>query len=97
MSRVSWEKVIKRLSTLALIEIDQARSDSLSRDLERIIEMFNKINELGIPEEVEPLYTTFFGEVNLRDDLESESMGIRELDPVGERLEDRYLKSPRTL
>ncbi|MEM1623467.1 MAG: Asp-tRNA(Asn)/Glu-tRNA(Gln) amidotransferase subunit GatC [Sulfolobales archaeon] len=94
---MDWEKVIKRLSTLALIEIDQTRAESLLRDLERIIEMFNKINELNIPEEVEPLYTTFFSEVNLRDDLESESMGIRELDPAGERLEDRYLKSPRTL
>ncbi|MEM4984393.1 MAG: hypothetical protein QW289_00640 [Sulfolobales archaeon] len=97
MSRVSWEKVIKHLSVLALIEIDWVRAESLSRDLERIIEMFNKINELGVPDEVEPLYTTFFGDVNLRDDLESESMGIGELDPVGERLEDRYLKSPRTL
>ncbi|MEM2307769.1 MAG: hypothetical protein QW266_02435 [Sulfolobales archaeon] len=97
MSRVSWEKVIKHLSALALIEIDWVRAESLSRDLERIIEMFNKINELGVPDEVEPLYTTFFGDVNLRDDLESESMGIGELDPVGERLEDRYLKSPRTL
>lgn len=97
MSGVDWEKTIRRLSTLALVELDQTRAEALLHDLEKIIEMFNKIVELGISEEVKPLYATFFGEVNLRDDVESKPMGIEELNHVGERLEDRYLKSPRTL
>ncbi|MCX8184646.1 MAG: hypothetical protein RMI56_07265 [Sulfolobales archaeon] len=97
LSRVDWEKIIKHLSILALVEADTARIESLARDLEKIVEMFNKIVELNIPEIVEPLYTTFFGEINLEEDVEWESMGIRELDPTGERLEDGYVKSPKTL
>lgn len=97
MSRVSWAGIIKRLGTLALIELDQTKAETLSHDLEKIIEMFDEIAELGVPEEVEPLYTTFFGEANLRDDEESESTGIEGLDPSGERLEGGFLKSPKTL
>lgn len=97
MSRVDWEKVIRHLSTLALLELDQTKAETLARDLEKIIDMFNKISELGVAEEVEPLYTTFFGEVNLGDDVESESMKIGEIDPAGDRLEGGYFKSPKTL
>lgn len=97
MSQVNWEKVIRHLSTLALLELDQAKAETLSRDLEKILDMFNKISELGIAEEVEPLYTTFFGEVNLGDDIESESMRTEEIDPAGDRLEGDYFKSPKTL
>ncbi|MCS7099081.1 MAG: hypothetical protein RMH84_04805 [Sulfolobales archaeon] len=97
MSEVGWEKTIKHLSTLALVDVDMSRVGSLARDLEKIVEMFNKIAELNIPEEVEPLYTTFFGEINVGEDNELESMGIGELDPSGKRLESGYLKSPKTL
>lgn len=94
---MDWEKTIKHLATLALVDADASRFESLARDIEKIVEMFSKIAELNVPEEVEPLYTTFFGEINVGEDSELESMGIGELDRSGERLESGYLKSPKTL
>lgn len=94
---MDWERALARLSALTLVDIDPQKAEALLRDLNRIAEMFGEIARLEIPEEVEPLYTTFFGEVNLRDDEESEPMGIGTLDPRGERLESGYIKSPKTL
>ncbi len=85
------------MSALTLVEVDPQKEEVLSRDLKRIVEMFNEIARLEIAEGVEPLYTTFFGEVNLRDDEESEPVGVGGLNLCGERLEDGYLKSPKTL
>lgn len=94
---MSWERVIRHLGDLALLDVGPEEFERLSSDIERIVRMFNEIKELNIPDEVEPLYSVFFGEVNLRDDVESDLIDMRELDPSGRRFERGYLRSPRML
>ena len=63
-------ELLRKLMTLALVEVDEAKLGGILRDLEKIVEMFNKILNLNLPNDLEPLYTTYFGERNVREDVE---------------------------
>lgn len=95
---MDWNKLVKHLSDLALVDLQEDEIEPLLRDLGKIIKMINSVNELTVAEDIEPLYTTFFGDVNLRDDAEvGESTNIEKVCAVRERIENGYVKSPRTL
>lgn len=95
---MDWNKLVKRLSDLALVDLREDEIEPLLRDLEKIIKMINMVNELTIADDVEPLYTTFSGDVNLRDDIDvNEPIDVEKVCAVRERIEGGYLKSPRTL
>jgi aspartyl/glutamyl-tRNA(Asn/Gln) amidotransferase C subunit len=95
---MDWSKLVKHVSDLALVDLQEGEVEPLIRDLEKIVRMINAVNELKISDDVEPLYTTFFGDVNLRDDVEvGEPTNIKDVCAVKERIEGGYIRSPRTL
>lgn len=90
-------ELIRKLMALALVEVDEARLEHIRRDIEKIVEMFNKIRDLDLPEDLEPLYTTYFGEGNLREDREESVESSERWELLDRGLESGYLKAPRTL
>ncbi len=90
-------ELLKKLATLALVEVEEAKLELIRKDIERIVEMFNKIRDLSLPEDLEPLYTTYFGEGNLRDDSVKSVEGSEEQELLDRRLDEGYVKAPRTL
>ena len=90
-------ELVRKLMALALVEVDEARLEHIRRDIERIVEMFNKIRDLDLPEDLEPLYTTYLGGGNLREDREESAGGPGVWESLDRKLEEGYLKAPRTL
>jgi aspartyl/glutamyl-tRNA(Asn/Gln) amidotransferase C subunit len=90
-------ELLRKLMTLALVEVDEAKLGGILRDLEKIVEMFNKILNLNLPNDLEPLYTTYFGERNVREDVEESVEESERCELLDRELEGGYLKAPRTL
>lgn len=90
-------ELLKKLMTLALVEVDETKLGGILRDLEKIVEMFNKILNLNLPNDLEPLYTTYFGERNVREDVEESVEESERCELLDRELEEGYLKAPRTL
>jgi len=90
-------ELLKKLATLALVEVEEAKLELIRRDVERIVEMFNKIRDLNLPEDLEPLYTTYFGGGNLRDDSVERVKESEVQELLDRKLEEGYVKAPRTL
>jgi aspartyl/glutamyl-tRNA(Asn/Gln) amidotransferase C subunit len=90
-------ELLKKLMTLALVEVDETKLGGILRDLEKIVEMFNKILNLNLPNDLEPLYTTYFGERNVREDVEESVKESERCELLDRELEEGYLKAPRTL
>jgi aspartyl/glutamyl-tRNA(Asn/Gln) amidotransferase C subunit len=97
MGALRQADLLRKLMTLALVEVDESKLEGILRDLEKIVEMFNKIRDLNLPDELEPLYTTYFGEGNVREDVEGGVTGSEGHKLLSRELEDGYLKAPRTL
>ncbi len=87
---------VERVSKLALINLSEEEKKLLIKDMARIIDFFNMINELKGLDDVEPLFMMPRGEPVLRDDEVGECLSINEVLMNVKEKEDRFIKGPRT-
>lgn len=87
---------IDRVSKLALINLSEEEKKLLAKDMIRIINFFNMINELRGLDSVEPLFMMPRGEPVLRDDEVGECLDINEVLMNVKEREDGFIKGPRT-
>lgn len=91
---------VKHLAELAKLNLDEKEIESLTQDLNKILNYVEKINELDLSN-VEPL-VSILEKLNLRDDkvFESDSLEPNSLNLIKENFpqkQDNYLKVPKIL
>ncbi|OYT47905.1 MAG: Asp-tRNA(Asn)/Glu-tRNA(Gln) amidotransferase GatCAB subunit C [Desulfurococcales archaeon ex4484_42] len=90
------KKWIKRISKLALINIEEREEDELTKDVIKIINFFNKLRELNV-DNVEPLFMTPRERPIIREDEVRRGLTEEEaLMNVKEKIEG-YIKGPKTV
>ncbi|EZQ06792.1 MULTISPECIES: Asp-tRNA(Asn) amidotransferase subunit GatC [Acidianus] len=89
------DNLIKRLERLALIEIKDVEKEDLKKDLNEIIEFFNKIDELDLSK-TEPLFHPIESG-KLRNNVESPSLNREEALSNVKRKENGYIIGPSTV
>jgi len=88
------DKLLKKLQALALVEIKGQEKEKIKRDLQNILEFFNKINQLDLTN-VEPLFHPL-SSGKLRKDEPIEPLNREEALQNVKRKEDGYIVGPRT-
>ena len=90
------KKWIKRISRLALINIEEHEEEELTKDVIKIINFFNKLRELNV-DNVEPLFMTPRERPIIREDEVKRGLTEEEaLMNVKEKIEG-YIKGPKTV
>ncbi len=90
------KKWIKRISKLALINIEEREEEELTKDVIKIINFFNKLRELNV-DNVEPLFMTPREKPIIREDEVRRGLTEEEaLMNVKEKIEG-YIKGPKTV
>ncbi len=94
MSEEELREWVRRVSRLALIEIRPEEESSLINDFKRIIEFFNKLQEVNV-EGVEPLFMVPKEEIIVRNDVVGKCLNREEfMVNVKERI-NGYVKGPK--
>ncbi|MEJ2779553.1 Asp-tRNA(Asn) amidotransferase subunit GatC [Stygiolobus sp. CP850M] len=88
------DKLLEKLQALALVEIKGQEKEKIKRDLQNILEFFNKINQLDLTN-VEPLFHPL-SSGKLRKDEPIEPLNREEALQNVKRKEDGYIVGPRT-
>ena len=90
------KKWIRRISRLALINIEEREEEELIKDVIKIINFFNKLRELNV-DNVEPLFMTPRERPIIREDEVRKGLTEEEaLMNVKEKIEG-YIKGPKTV
>ncbi|BCU71130.1 Asp-tRNA(Asn) amidotransferase subunit GatC [Stygiolobus caldivivus] len=88
------EKLLEKLQNLALIEIKEGEKDKLKKDLQNILQFFDKINQLDLTN-VEPLFHPL-SSGKLRKDEPLKTLTRDEALQNVKRKENGYIVGPRT-
>jgi len=96
LSEERLKEWVKRVSRLALIDISPDEEETLINDFKKIIEFFNKLQEVNV-DNVEPLFMTPKEEPVVRYDEVGKCLRRDEfLSNVKERI-DGYVKGPKII
>lgn len=93
---IDLESWIERISRLALIRLSREERELIARDLKRIIDFFNMINELKGLDDIEPLFMIPRDDAILRSDEISNCLSIDEVLMNVKESVNNYIKGPRT-
>lgn len=88
------DKLLEKLQALALVEIKGQEKEKIKRDLQNILEFFDKINQLDLTN-VEPLFHPL-SSGKLRKDEPMKPLTREEALQNVKRKEDGYIVGPRT-
>ncbi|QGR19255.1 Asp-tRNA(Asn) amidotransferase subunit GatC [Stygiolobus azoricus] len=88
------DKLLEKLQALALVEIKGQEKEKIKRDLQNILQFFDKINQLDLTN-IEPLFHPL-SSGKLRKDEPMKPLTREEALQNVKRKEDGYIVGPRT-
>ncbi|MCS7108235.1 MAG: Asp-tRNA(Asn)/Glu-tRNA(Gln) amidotransferase subunit GatC [Sulfolobales archaeon] len=86
---------LERISRLALIKVRDDEREIVIRDMGKIIEFFNSINELDLSN-VEPLFMVLNEKPVLREDVARGGLDVNEVLLNVKESENGFIKGPKT-
>lgn len=86
---------LERISRLALIKVRDDEREIVIRDMVKIIEFFNSINELDLSN-VEPLFMVLNEKPVLREDVARGGLDVNEVLLNVKESENGFIKGPKT-
>ncbi len=93
---VITEKLIEHLSWLARIRLTEEEKRDFIKDLNRVLEFFNEIDEVNV-KNIEPTTHTALLTNVLRDDVPRESLPLEKVLRNASEKEKEYFKAPKIL
>ncbi len=89
------DNTVKHVANLAKIEVDEKEIQEFKRDFERIIELFNRLDE--IDPDVEPTYNVIPLKNVMREDKPEKSIEREKVLANAKFKEEGYFKGPRVV
>ncbi|MEM0453380.1 MAG: Asp-tRNA(Asn)/Glu-tRNA(Gln) amidotransferase subunit GatC [Sulfolobales archaeon] len=86
---------LDRVSRLALIKVKDEEREVVIRDMKKIIDFFNSINELDLSG-VEPLFMVLNDKPLLREDVVKDGLSVDEVLLNVKESQEGYIKGPKT-
>jgi len=90
------EQDLKNISLLSKIKIDEETSDSLIKDLESILTMVNKMDELDTSK-INPLTHPIDNTQNLREDIEKKDIEREKLQELSVEKDSGFYLTPKVI
>ena len=90
------EKLIKDLQKLAKLNFNKEESDSIKKDLEKMIRLIDKLNEIDM-KDIDPLIYMSEERNILRDDIDQENLSQEEALKNAPDKDSDYFKVPTVL
>ena len=90
------EQDLKNISLLSKIKIDEETSDSLVKDLESILKMVNKMDELDTSK-INPLTHPIDKTQNLREDIEKKDIEREKLQELSTEKDSGFYLTPKVI
>ena len=90
------EQDLKNISLLSKIKIDEGISESLIKDLESILTMVNKMDELDTSK-INPLTHPIDNTQNLREDIEKKDIEREKLQELSTEKDSGFYLTPKVI
>ncbi|AWR95019.1 Asp-tRNA(Asn) amidotransferase subunit GatC [Acidianus brierleyi] len=91
---MSEEKLIEKLQSLSLIELKENEKEIIGKDIKKILDFFNKINEIDLSN-VEPMFHPI-SQGKLREDKPLSTLTQSDALRNVKHKENGYIKGPST-